>query len=419
MIYVLDTSVILSDPKSLERLKTFNIVIPLTVLEELEDKRIHPELGFAAREALRTLEEYRKKQNLTESIKNDFGGSIRIEVNNIVDSDLPVSFKSPTNDNKILAVASNLSKKHKVVLLTKDLPLRLKASVAGVKAKDYFENSSEVKLTGMESLDVTGKTVSELYENGTVEINDEFPDLANNTCLVLKSPTASVLARVKGNRIVRVKDAPTFGLSGRSAEQRLALDLLNDPELGIVSLGGPAGTGKSILALAAGLESVMERQAHKRVIIFRPLYPVGGQDLGFLPGTAEEKMNPWAAAVFDALEVFCGRNVIQQVIADDLLEVLPLTHIRGRTLSDSYVIVDEAQNLEKMVLLTALSRIGNNSKVVLTHDVAQRDNLRVGKHDGISSVISSLSGESLFAHISLKKSERSKVSELVSRLLEE
>lgn len=416
MIYVLDTSVILSDPKSLERLKDKDLVIPLAVLEELEDKRSHPELGFAAREALRTLEKYRKSQNLTHFVKNNFGGSIRIEVNNIVDSNLPMSFKEIKNDNKILAVASNLSRSEEVTLLTKDLPLRLKASIAEVRSEDYFESSISDNWTGMEVLEVETFILSKLYEDNAIEYSSALP---NNTCVIVKSPTGSALARVRGNNLIRVRDNQTFGLSGRSAEQKFALDLLNDPELGIVSVGGPAGTGKSILALAAGLESVIEKRIHKKVIIFRPLYPVGGQDLGFLPGTAEEKMSPWAAAVFDALQVFCGKNVIQQVISENLLEVLPLTHIRGRTLSDSYVIVDEAQNLEKMVLLTALSRVGNNSKVVLTHDIAQRDNLRVGKHDGITSVISSLLGEDLFAHISLKKSERSKVAELVSKLLEE
>jgi PhoH-like ATPase len=194
--------------------------------------------------------------------------------------------------------------------------------------------------------------------------------------------------------------------------------MLTDPNVGIVSMGGPAGTGKSILAIAAGLEQVIEKKLYRKVSVFRPLYAVGGQELGYLPGTAEEKMAPWAAAVFDALEVFCGQNVIDHIIEENLLEVLPLTHIRGRTLTDTFVIVDEAQNLEKMVLLTALTRLGKNSKVALTHDVAQRDNLRVGRHDGISSVVGALTGEPLFGHISLTRSERSDVAELVSRLLE-
>src|SRR5205085_9810530 len=163
---------------------------------------------------------------------------------------------------------------------------------------------------------------------------------------------------------------------GRSAEQRIAIDLLLDPDIGILSLGGRAGTGKSALALCAGLEAVMERRQHRKVVVFRPLYAVGGQDLGYLPGTEAEKMSPWGQAVFDTLGALASPHVIDEVVDRDLLEVLPLTHIRGRSLHDSFVIVDEAQSLERGVLLTVLSRIGQNSRVVLTHDVAQRDNLR-------------------------------------------
>ena len=209
-----------------------------------------------------------------------------------------------------------------------------------------------------------------------------------------------------------------FGARGRNAEQRIALDILNDESIGITSLGGPAGTGKSVLALAAGLDAVMEKQAQRRVMIFRPLYAVGGQDLGFLPGSEEEKMRPWTDAVHDALDAIASDNAIEEIVRRELIEVLPLTHIRGRTLSDTFVIIDEAQNLERSVLLTALSRLGEGSRVVLTHDVAQRDNLRVGRYDGIASVISSLRGHSLFAHVSLTISERSEIASLVSTTLD-
>jgi PhoH-like ATPase len=188
--------------------------------------------------------------------------------------------------------------------------------------------------------------------------------------------------------------------------------------VGIVSLGGRAGTGKSALALCAGLESVLERRAHKKVVVFRPLYAVGGQDLGYLPGDSGEKMAPWAQAVFDTLGALVDGSVVEEVLARGMLEVLPLTHIRGRSLHDSFVIVDEAQSLERGVLLTVLSRLGTNSRVVLTHDVAQRDNLRVGRHDGVAAVIESLSGHPLFAHITLTRSERSPIAALVTSMLE-
>lgn len=416
MIYVVDTSVFLSDPKTLERLKKDNVIIPLAVLNELEEKRNHIELGFPARETLRQLEVLRKENSLVDPIPNEFGGTVRVELNNIENSELPVSFRSETGDNRILAVAFNLSKSAEVTLLTKDLPLRLKASVLNIESESWSDVSAgSENWVGVKKLEVDPKTLEDLYSLGSVK-----PDvnLTENTGLITYSGSSSALAKYQNGNLKLVKERPVFDVRGKSAEQRFAIDFLLDDKIEIVSIGGNAGTGKSLLAIAAGLELVLEKRKYKKVLIFRPLYSVGGQDLGFLPGTAEEKMSPWAAAVFDALEVFCGPNVIEQVIEEDLLEVLPLTHIRGRTLSDCYVIIDEAQNLEKMVLLTALSRLGKNSKVVLTHDIAQRDNLRVGKYDGIMSIISQLKGQDLFAHITLQKSERSRVAELVSTLID-
>ena len=213
-------------------------------------------------------------------------------------------------------------------------------------------------------------------------------------------------------------DREAFGIHGRSAEQRIALDLLLDPDIGIVSLGGRAGTGKSALALCAGLETVLERRQHKKVVVFRPLFAVGGQELGYLPGSESEKMSPWGQAVFDTLGAITTSDVVDEVLDRGMLEVLPLTHIRGRSLHDAFVIVDEAQSLERNVLLTVLSRMGANSKVVLTHDVAQRDNLRVGRHDGVVAVVDRLKGHPLFAHVTLTRSERSPIAALVTEMLE-
>jgi PhoH-like ATPase len=245
-------------------------------------------------------------------------------------------------------------------------------------------------------------------------------DLPCHTGLVIMSPRGSALGRVTADKQVRLVrgDRDVFGVHGRSAEQRIAIDLLLDPEIGIVSMGGRAGTGKSALALCAGLEAVLERHQHRKVLVFRPLYAVGGQDLGYLPGTEAEKMNPWAQAVFDTLGALVSQEVVEEVLDRGMLEVLPLTHVRGRSLHDAFVIVDEAQSLERNVLLTVLSRIGQNSRVVLTHDVAQRDNLRVGRFDGVASVIEALKGHPLFAHVTLTRSERSPVAALVTELLE-
>jgi PhoH-like ATPase len=239
------------------------------------------------------------------------------------------------------------------------------------------------------------------------------------TGLVLVSDRGSALGRVTPEKQVRLVrgDRDAFGLHGRSAEQRVALDILLDPDVGIVSLGGRADF--PVPALCAGLEAVMERRQHRRVVVFRPLYAVGGQDLGYLPGSESEKMNPWAQAVFDTLGALVTGDVVDEIMDRGMLEVLPLTHIRGRSLHDAFVIVDEAQSLERNVLLTVLSRVGQGSRVVLTHDVAQRDNLRVGRHDGVASVIEALKGHPLFAHVTLTRSERSPIAALVTELLED
>jgi PhoH-like ATPase len=267
---------------------------------------------------------------------------------------------------------------------------------------------------------VGGDAVDDLFADGVVDI-ETAAELPCHTGLVLLSERGKALGRVTPDKKVRLVrgDRDVFGLHGRSAEQRVALDILMDPEVGIVSLGGRAGTGKSALALCAGLESVMERKLHRKVVVFRPLYAVGGQELGYLPGTENEKMSPWGQAVFDTLSALTSPAVIDEIVDRGMLEVLPLTHIRGRSLHDSFVIVDEAQSLERNVLLTVLSRIGTGSRVVLTHDVAQRDNLRVGRYDGIVSVVEKLKGHPLFAHVTLTRSERSPIAALVTEMLEE
>ena len=416
MLYIVDTSVFLSDPRSLERLSSKDIVIPLTVITELEGKRSHPDLGYPARVVLRELEGYRKTYGLNEVIPTQKGGSIKIEMNHIDQSVLPEQFQGAENDVRILAVAANLSKEgNEVTLLSKDLPLRLRASVVGIPADEWSDHEGPIVGSGIHIVDTYADDINYLYEHGRMSAA-QFP-YPENTGLILGSMRSSALGRIKRNEVRLVKEKAIFDVKGRSAEQRIAIDVLCDADVGIVSLGGSAGTGKTLLAIAAGLEAVVEKRLYKKVTIFRSLYPVGGQELGFLPGTAEEKMSPWGAAINDALEAICGPEVIEEVYERELLEVLPLTHIRGRTLSDQFIIVDEAQNLDKTVLLTALTRVGDNSRIVLTHDVDQIDNMRVGKHDGISAVVNKLAGNELFAHITLTRSERSPVAKLATELL--
>jgi PhoH-like ATPase len=422
--YVLDTSVLLSDPAALVRFGEHQVVLPLVVITELEGKRQHPELGWFARQALRMLDDLRTRHGRLDAPVpiGDEGGTLHVELNHSDPGVLPPGFRSDSNDARILAVARNLSADGQdVVLVTKDMPLRVKAAAVGIAADEYrAQLAVDVGWTGMVELELGTADIDALYAEERIEL-PAAAELACHTGLVLHSPRGSALGRVTADKQVRLVrgDREAFGLHGRSAEQRVALDLLLDPEVGIVSLGGRAGTGKSALALCAGLENVLERQLFKRVVVFRPLYAVGGQDLGYLPGSEGEKMAPWAQAVFDTLGALVSKEILEEVLDRGMLDVLPLTHVRGRSLHDSFVIVDEAQSLERGVLLTVLSRLGTGSRVVLTHDVAQRDNLRVGRHDGVAAVIEALKGHPLFAHVTLTRSERSPIAALVTEMLED
>jgi len=420
--YVLDTSVLLSDPKAVFRFAEHAVVLPVIVISELESKRNDPEIGYFARQALRNLDELRvQHERLDFPIAVGDGGSLRVELNHSNMSVLPSGLQLGDNDSRILAVALNLANDGlAVTVVSKDLPLRVKAASIGLAAEEYrAELAVDSGFTGQAEITLSGEQMNQLYDNEQLD-SRAVQDMPVNTGLVIHSERGSALGRVTARgkmRLVR-GDRDIFGLHGRSAEQRLAIDMLLDQEIGIVSLGGRAGTGKSALALCAGLEAVLEKQQYRKIMVFRPLYAVGGQELGFLPGDAAEKMNPWAQAVFDTLGSVVSQNVLDEVLERGILEVLPLTHIRGRSLHDAFVIVDEAQSLERNVLLTVLSRIGQNSRVILTHDVAQRDNLRVGRHDGVASVIESLKGHPLFGHITLTRSERSAIAALVTEMLE-
>ncbi len=434
LTYVVDTSVLLSDPRAIRRFAEHDVVLPVVVVTELEAKRHHAELGYFARSALRLLDDLRVRHGRLDAPVpiSDEGGTLRVELNHVDDRVLPAGFRLGDNDTRILSVAANLAKEGRdVTVVSKDLPMRIKAAAVGLRAEEYrAELAVDSGWTGMDALDLGEQQMAQLWEDESLPLADVAPpvsalaaapqDLPCHTGLVLHSPRGSALGRVTADKHVQLVrgDQDVFGVHGRSAEQRIAIDLLLDESVGIVSLGGRAGTGKSALALCAGLEAVLERRQHRKVMVFRPLYAVGGQDLGYLPGSEAEKMNPWAQAVFDTLGALVSKEVVEEVLDRDILEVLPLTHIRGRSLHDAFVIVDEAQSLERNVLLTVLSRIGQSSRVVLTHDVAQRDNLRVGRHDGVAAVIEALKGHPLFAHVTLTRSERSPVAALVTELFE-
>ena len=285
LTYVIDTSVLLADPLALTRFHEHDVVLPVVVITELEAKRHHPELGYFARSALRLLDELRVRHGrLDEPVTvGDLGGTVRVELNHANPELLPAGFRLGDNDTRILAVARNLAADgREVALVSKDLPLRVKASAVGLTAEEYrAELAVESGWTGMAELEVTPAEVQALYDDGVAELA-EARDLPTHTGLVLLSERGSALGRLLPDKRVKLVrgDREAFGIRGRSAEQRVALDLLLEPEIGIVSLGGRAGTGKSALALCAGLEAVLERRQHQRVVVFRPLYAVGGQDLG-------------------------------------------------------------------------------------------------------------------------------------------
>ena len=316
--HIIDTSVLLSDPRALLRFAEHNVVIPIVVITELEAKRHHPELGYFARAALRLLDDLRAQHGRLDAPIpiNDEGGNLRVELNHTDPGALPPGFRLGDNDTRILAVALNYAGEgHHVVLVSKDLPLRIKASAVGLAAEEYRnELPAETGYTGLGNLDVTADDLATLYEEGTLRLAGV--GLPVNCGVVLHAPSSSALARVGVDGTLRLirPDREVFGLKGRSAEQRVALDLLLDESIGIVSLGGRAGTGKSALALCAGLEATLEQRRYSKVMVFRPLYAVGGQDLGYLPGTADEKMQPWGEAVFDTLSAVTNKYVIDELL---------------------------------------------------------------------------------------------------------
>jgi len=326
--YVIDTSVLLADPGAITRFAEHQVIIPIVVIGELETKREHPELGYFARLALRSLDDLRVRYGrLDQEIQiNDEGGTLKVELNHTDPSALPAGFlRDTSNDSRILAVARNfMAEGADVVLVTKDLPLRVKASSVGVEADEYrAELAPTSGWTGIVETNVGHQLIDNLYEGEKIkhQLAEENPV---HTGVVLHSEKGSALAKVTADKRLQLVrgDRSAFGLHGRSAEQRIALDLLLDNEIGIVSLGGRAGTGKSALALCAGLEAVLERRQHKKVVIFRPLYAVGGQELGYLPGSEGEKMSPWAQAVFDTLGALVSQQVIDEIIERGLIEVL-------------------------------------------------------------------------------------------------
>ncbi|HSK98169.1 MAG TPA: PhoH family protein [Euzebyales bacterium] len=441
--FVLDTCVLLADPHALYRFDEHEVVLPLVVVEELDRHKTRmDEVGRNARSALRVIEELRVRSSsgLREAIDLPQGGTLRVEGNH-VDSTLPPYLDPAKPDHRILSVAVGLGG----TLVTKDGALRIKGSQLGVPVEDYRADTVQVdeRYTGIAEIAVDGATLDTFHRDGKLTLDEAAvagADLWLNQCVVLRAgasasglarvvscaPAAVVVDRVGGRQRV-------FGVSPRDVRQTFALDLLMDPAVPCVSLMGMAGTGKTFLALAAGLEQVIEAGAYRRLSVYRPLVAVGRQDVGYLPGDLDEKLQPWMAAVYDNLySLFRGddaspadwpggnnhrqvQSAVDALLDRGQLEMAAITYLRGRSITDEFVIVDEAQNLELPTLKVILTRMAAGSKVVFCGDLSQVDNPYISPYGGLAALIEKLKGTRLFGHVTMAKGVRSPLAELAAR----
>ena len=439
--YVLDTCVLLADPQALHRFDEHAVVLPLVVVEELDRQKTRmDEVGRNARVAIRELEALRarSRDGLREAVGLGGGGTLRIEGNH-VDVALPPYLDAKTPDHRILAVAKAIGG----TLVTKDAALRIKGSQLGVDVEDYRADTAPVQehSTGVAEVDVAVSVIAALHQDGKAVLRDgELAEAWLNQCLVLRAgPSTSGLGRVvdvapDGEVAVqRVMGNPhVFGVQPRDVRQTFALDLLTDPTVTCVSLMGTAGTGKTFLALAAGLEMVLEARQYRRLSVYRPLVAVGRQEVGYLPGDLDEKLSPWMAAVHDNLYSLFRRDepgslgggdhrevqrTVESLVDRGQLEMAAITYLRGRSITDELVIVDEAQNLELPTLKVILTRMAAGSKVVFCGDMSQVDNPYISPFGGIAAVVERTKDHPLFAHLQLAKCQRSPLAEAVAQLL--
>ena len=419
-VVVLDTSVLLAEGKRvLYRFPDTTVVIPMTVIKELEDKKSAPDLMRPARSVFRAIDEIKGDLPANEIAKGiPFGENsiLRIEPNNTGNATL--------NDDKIVNVASHLNDSDdNVTLATRDLSLALKANIRGINTTNAdYDPEARKFIDKVETLQVDWEQLDELYDKGSVRLDLDVP---LNTGIVLESGTSGSLVIAKSNYCFetvgdqKIVVPGMINVSGKSKEQKIAISLLKDNSIKFVSLGGIAGGGKTMLALAQGAAEVLGGNDYKKITVFRSMQSVGGEEMGFLPGTEAEKMDPWTAAIYDSLGAFMNTSDINKLKTRNAIEVLPITHVRGRTFNSSWIIVDEAQNLEKSTLLTLLTRVGSSSKIIMTHDISQRDNHRVGRYGGIYEVVSRFHGNKLFGHVSMQKSERSLLAQTATELLDD
>ncbi len=428
--YVLDTNVLLHDPRCIFRFEEHEVVIPIWVIEEVDRfKREVTEIGRNAREVSRELDRLRLKGPLSSGIALESGGTLRVVVEEL-DPVLPRSIREGSADNLILGVALAYKRQGKdVVFVTKDTNLRVKADALGVPAEDYETDKVHVEelYGGWRTLTVPRKTLDALFSKKALPcewdlhpnemallVDEENP---SHTALAKHVPAEGILAPVEETK-------PLWGITPRNKEQRFAIDLLLNDQIPLVTLVGKAGTGKTLLALAAGLNKVSDQQVYQRLLVTRPIFPMG-RDIGFLPGELEEKLKPWMQPIFDNLELLLnlsysnrGHDAYRELVDQRILQIEALTYIRGRSIPNQYMIIDEAQNLTPHEVKTIITRAGENTKVVLTGDPYQIDNPYIdSSSNGLTYVVERFKGEALAGHMTLSRGERSDLAEIAANVL--
>jgi PhoH-like ATPase len=435
-IFILDTNVILHDHTCIYQFQDNDIILPIVVLEELDKfKKGNELINYQAREFVRTLDELIGDQlfNGGKSLGKD-KGKLRIETGKPFSEELKASFRDDIPDHRILAIAEYIRKefpKRKIILVSKDINLRMKAKSLGIPAEDYKtdqvkdESVLDKSISTFENLN--DDLIAKLYEHGSIEMKElkEGLIMEANECCILKGVSSSVLARYdhKTNQIKRVEKKPAYGIKPRNAEQTFSLSMLTNPDIQLVALTGKAGTGKTLLALAAAIEM---HKSFDQILLARPIVALSNRDLGYLPGDAFEKINPYMQPLFDNLSVikhvFNPRSQeylrIEELQKEEKLVITPLAYIRGRSLSNSFFIIDEAQNLTPHEIKTIITRAGEGTKMVFTGDLQQIDSPYLDiKSNGLAYMIDHMRNQDLFAHINLLKGERSYLAELASNLL--
>jgi PhoH-like ATPase len=433
---VIDTSVLIADPTCVLEFTEADIIIPLTVVEELDGlKSRSDDVGRAARTALRTLEELRVAHggSLAQPVPTGApGATLQIEINNIRKHLLIEHGLDPAiPDNRIIGAAIGQSDFGPTTMVSNDAALRIKAAHLGVSAAEHTlaRRNNDRPAIGWSTIDAAPEAIDVLYTAGGIAIESVVPglEIAENEFAVLQAGSQSALVRAVGNEMVLLpRSAPeAWGLRARNKEQRFALELLLDPEIKVIALDGRAGTGKTLLAIAAGLEQVVEQRRYERLAVYRPLVPVGRADVGFLPGALNEKLDPWMAAIHDAVAALTDMgsghdagNLVDELTERGQLSLESVTFLRGRSLQRQIVLIDEAQNLEPTTLRTILTRVGEGTKVIFTGDTSQIDAPYLGESNNALSVLASaFSGQRCFGHITLTACERSDVASLAAELL--